>query len=926
MLSNRVGPPGPTMGVCSVLLQPPQTTGSPSQTVPFFSSRPHHRPHPPDVLAVPLAVPAHHTYHTARATLCTMSVEATIGHSTKYACKCLNVRINPSPPPSPHDPAEPDYTPIYVGDEGIVVVHTQLTLRIRSRAKEQLRGDSTVLARYTSLKCLICRITVYRVHQVITPDVDTSEGPVTPSEEWADRELLKSISGWIEVSKDCITGHDIAKASPLISRLFSVILPSDPPLESITAPEYPTHSSPTNSVTPIHHLPALPPLFLPPPFTPAHAVFRHISTIANEESMKLREDTEATLRKIVQEKVTELQAAEHKLKQETELLWINYKQNVAEVAPTVNGHRVNSISVKTHQSIPSRSGTVSPVAGPVNAFPTSVRIHEFVPSPSLPRRASGVTSPIHQSALSSSLATSSFQHPRAQAESYRRNGSSPPSYSTNSSRTSSRSSTTSALSPTTASSRTLVAPVDGVSSIREAHRRNMDQSLDIATSFKYQVDIEAEMAANRADRAEVEEIGRVTEDTVQVSSQPEQPAASGSNVPPRGRSPRTSKSAIKKPKTNGSSTSPSTKRSTSGEGDEARHTPTKGKRKVTFDVKPEVAIISPNGPSHRLDESRLEQEPVFDMEHERDDGDLISDPTSPTLSLPTTPTTESARAPIRHHRTRSANMAGLPSSLSTLRPASLPVPSAIRPPIPHDQPEDRPRSEMVRESVLQGDTKSRTVEEYRPVIEVDELPTDPREAEILKLVAANTPSHRSAWKKDSKAWQVFVARHDQKSKTTEDSIAEEEEDSTTESNSGRGGYYDSEDDTSGLEDDSLHKYKSELAHSLPIAITPLSEHKLKFGVPSFQPKTSLSERPGVLVPPLRKVSGEAIKRATYAERDRARSVDPGTLDFTADEDEDDDDLDDTDAAVEGGKGRLRALKILEKRSEVPAEGMWRSLA
>ncbi|THH31307.1 hypothetical protein EUX98_g2885 [Antrodiella citrinella] len=65
------------------------------------------------------------------------------------------------------------------------------------------------------------------------------------------------------------------------------------------------------------------------------------------------------------------------------------------------------------------------------------------------------------------------------------------------------------------------------------------------------------------------------------------------------------KSAIKKPKSNGSA-SPSTKRSTSSEAD-TKETPTKGKRKVTFDVKPDVAIINSNGPVHKIDESKPEQ-------------------------------------------------------------------------------------------------------------------------------------------------------------------------------------------------------------------------------------------------------------------------------------------------------------------------------
>jgi hypothetical protein len=35
---------------------------------------------------------------------------------------------------------------------------------------------------------------------------------------------------------------------------------------------------------------------------------------------------------------------------------------------------------------------------------------------------------------------------------------------------------------------------------------------------------------------------------------------------------------------------------------------------------------------------------------------------------------------------------------------------------------------------------------------------DEREAELRKLVAADTPSHRGAWNRDSKAWQMFIRR------------------------------------------------------------------------------------------------------------------------------------------------------------------------
>ena len=36
---------------------------------------------------------------------------------------------------------------------------------------------------------------------------------------------------------------------------------------------------------------------------------------------------------------------------------------------------------------------------------------------------------------------------------------------------------------------------------------------------------------------------------------------------------------------------------------------------------------------------------------------------------------------------------------------------------------------------------------------------DQQEEEILKLVAAHTPSHRGAWKRNSKAWKTLMNRH-----------------------------------------------------------------------------------------------------------------------------------------------------------------------
>lgn len=113
---------------------------------------------------------------------------------------------------------------------------------------------------------------------------------------------------------------------------------------------------------------------------------------------------------------------------------------------------------------------------------------------------------------------------------------------------------------------------------------------------------------------------------------------------------------------------------------------------------------------------------------------------------------------------------------------------------------------------------------------------------------------------------------------------------------------------------------SGFASSLPVQIRPfLNDH------PTLEPKTSLAEKQGVLVPPLKTKprNSSAIRKAVYAERDRSRAIDPGpTLDFN-DEAEDDDTtliVDETD------RGRRHALSILQAGSVVPEAGMWRSMA
>ena len=116
----------------------------------------------------------------------------------------------------------------------------------------------------------------------------------------------------------------------------------------------------------------------------------------------------------------------------------------------------------------------------------------------------------------------------------------------------------------------------------------MDESFDTATSFKFMMDIGAHMqASGLATQQEVPEEEEVP---------PELPPSPGLSSALRGRSPRAGKSAIKKTRSHTPQKVQGTPPQTAGAGGAGsppkEETTPKGKRKVTFDVKPDVTIIS----------------------------------------------------------------------------------------------------------------------------------------------------------------------------------------------------------------------------------------------------------------------------------------------------------------------------------------------
>lgn len=116
--------------------------------------------------------------------------------------------------------------------------------------------------------------------------------------------------------------------------------------------------------------------------------------------------------------------------------------------------------------------------------------------------------------------------------------------------------------------------------------------------------------------------------------------------------------------------------------------------------------------------------------------------------------------------------------------------------------------------------------------------------------------------------------------------------------------------------------------SMPINIVNRIKPRETLGLASYKPKSALeaAKEHEEGRPEFKNMSSAAIRKLQYAERDQDRAIDPGALDFTVDDDNDEPEEEDPAKTEPGSRGRKHALKILQKRNEVPAEGMWRSLA
>ncbi|KAG2156435.1 hypothetical protein DEU56DRAFT_767046 [Suillus clintonianus] len=810
------------------------------------------------------------------------------------ACKCLNIRIQSSHSPPQSTPpdflkdsaTDSDYTLIYAGQDGLSVAHPQVTMRTRKMGLPL--GDTNRCIRYTTLTCLLCQTLAYRVQQLVPLDVEGQEGPLLPTFDWVEQDILMSSCGWIEVHTECLDPDAVLRllSSTTYSPIFNVAVPPDaskPPAQ----PSYIASTDVSRSRVPSDPiLSNLRPLFPPAPFIPSHPVFAHLSSIATSKSQALRSSAEEQFTALIRDKVAEIEKAEEDLKKVVESLWKRFLESLGQTEKDWGA------SDGAKRRDPARKSNINNAGGSAVG---SVSVRDFVPVVSPGRMVSPSSSVPRVSSLSASLATSAFHHPRALRERNTHSGEtrdiprSPPPYSSHPSSVGS----TDSRSPLSSTSSGELLPLATGESLIQPFKRSMDEARDTAASFRYFIDMEAEMEMMRG-RQRLSATGTIQEETLKATEGP-QP----SNASTSAKSPGDEENKLKGAK-EGRLQKPDHGRN----GDESR-----GKRKVTFDIKPDALIADgPNSEKNGSSQGRDMQDMIFDLDGESSDRDSSD-------AAPVLPFKEIPHIPRRRVRPRNGTShVGLPTSLSTLRPTSLPAYASLQVQLSKEESTGRtqaPISEQLHTQHIRRTVGAET--------------SDPQEQEILKLVAADTPSHRGAWRPNSRAWQLFVSRQDGKNGVAGAFIPEEFEVGATVSDTDE-----SDDITPGT-----RHHPPGIPGSLPISIGPLSRKREPLSLASYQPKTSLSDRASAMVPPLPNMvnrhSASALRKASYAARDRDRSMDPGTLDFVSqddegdEDDESDDELSQMDPPDEA-RGRQRALKILEARSKVPAAGMWRSLA
>jgi hypothetical protein len=259
--------------------------------------------------------------------------------------------------------------------------------------------------------------------------------------------------------------------------------PRSPSIEStfISQP-WPRSSTPdpAKSVSPPSQLlPSLPPLLPTPPFTPSHPVFLYLSAFATAMSTKLRQKAEDETRSFVQAKLDALKKEEAQLLKEVEGIWGAYREGWKEVIGRANEDR--------RRSLPSKSDGTIPTSSARGGIPMSIRdFSPIVPSypqvDNMPSTSAYSVQPPSTSLLSASLIQTGSHFPALTAQKTNMSESAQysDSYANSSAVASSRVNGIHSLTSSSSSSYP-----HGDFQFPSAFKRNMDTSVDITSSVAW---------------------------------------------------------------------------------------------------------------------------------------------------------------------------------------------------------------------------------------------------------------------------------------------------------------------------------------------------------------------------------------------------------------------------------------------------------
>jgi hypothetical protein len=355
----------------------------------------------------------------------------------------------------------------------------------------------------------------------------------------------------------------LLQSSEAYSPVFRVVMPVSlvpfpPPLPSQSTSR-PSSPEPRQPDSLLKVLPPLSPLFPPPPFIPSHPTFDHLSAVALQRSDQLRKNAEEHLLQAVQACVSEIEKEEEELRRQVQLLWSAFREAESVLAQEKKLQSPDKRSATTDSVV---TASLSHASQGYKHMPP-VTVSDFVPVSTV--KLSSPTHELHPSALSTSLAVSSFHHPEASDDERR-----------------STSPIATTLSSPLPTSPTLVGSVN----YRDHVRRDMNENKDIATSFKYVVDMEAERSAHARQYQSDSNVKSPRVNMKPTSNPTVSDEAAGHSEPMAG---------------------PSTSKNKASSEELSSPSGSKGKRKVTFDIKPVV----PGGES----EAQVDEEPTEGQAH-----------------------------------------------------------------------------------------------------------------------------------------------------------------------------------------------------------------------------------------------------------------------------------------------------------------------